>query len=77
MGDILFWYLWAEGHVTGKHGALQLNTEPIQAGTFSEAIQKLATIHPEGHLFEKTFIGWTFKGCSIFDNEVAARIARG
>lgn len=73
----MFWNLYAEGHVTGIHKAMQLNENPIQAATFNEAIQRLAQGHPQGHLFEKTDIGWTYRGCRIFDTELAARVALG
>lgn len=71
------WDIWAEGNIAGTHKATKLNTKPVKAPTFNDAIEKLADSHPERHLFEKTNIGWTYKGCLMFDTEIAARVSLG
>lgn len=71
----MFWELWCEGSLDGEVQPTKLNFEPIEAKSMNQAIAKLAKRHPDRESFVESEIGWTYRGCMIFDTERAARVS--
>lgn len=74
------YFIWAEGYAaTGEHGdATLMNSEPIYAHSFNEAVLILKGRDSDPNLFRQHSDGsWTFWACHLFDNEYDARKSFG
>lgn len=77
------WDIWAEGYrATGEHGtATKLNTEPIEAGSFDEAVRahvrNLADKKDRAYYRLDEDGQWSMWACRLYPDETTARKAFG